>query len=451
MSLAAVILCAGNGTRMNSNTPKVLHKVAGFPLIQHVMSTVKELELDKTIIVAGKEIDKVSKVALDFDKEAIIIKQEKQLGTGHAVKTALPALKNFDDDVIILYGDVPFITSNSIKKMLDIKNQGANIVVLGFEAENASSYGRIILRNNKIEKIVEAKDASESELKINLCNSGVILSNYQNLKQLVSLLENKNANKEYYLTDVVTLANSQNQTCSLFLCPETETIGINTRHEQAFAEQLFQKKARQKFLDIGVTLTSPETTVFSLDTVIGKDTVIGQNVVFEPGVTVESEATIKPFCHLEECHIGSNAEIGPFARIRPGTEVGDSSRVGNFVEIKNAKIGEYNKINHLSYIGDTTIGNKVNIGAGTITCNFDGFNKHKTIVEDGAFIGSNTALVAPVIIRQNAIVAAGSTITSDVPENSLGIARSTQKNLVGKAKDIIKNLRIKVTSKNTDK
>lgn len=449
MSLVAIVLCAGNGTRMNSNLPKVLHKLAGFPLIHHVMNTVQELGVSKTVIVAGKDIDKVSKVAFDFSNDVIIEKQDKQLGTGHAVQKALPALKDFDGDVIILYGDVPFITPVTINKMLTTKKQGSDIVVLGFEASQPGAYGRVVTNSDKIEKIVEAKDASDKELQIKSCNSGVILTNCKNLTQLVKLLKNNNASKEYYLTDIVAIANSQNQKCSLLLCSEAETMGINTRHELAYAENLFQNRSREKFLDIGVTLASPETTIFSMDTVIGRDTFIGQNVVFEPGVTIETGAIIKPFCHLESCHIGSCAEIGPFAHIRPGTEIGNSARIGNFVETKNAKIGEFSKINHLSYVGDAKTGQKVNIGAGTITCNYDGLNKHITIIEDGAFIGSNSSLVAPLKIEQNSIIAAGSVITKDVPKNSLGIARSDQKNLLGRAKEIMKKL--KKNKANTEK
>ena len=452
MSLAAIILCAGNGTRMKSNLPKVLHKLAGFPLIYHVMNTVQDLGVTKTVIVAGKDIDKVSDAAFDFNKDVIIKKQEKQLGTGHAVKKALQALKDFDDDVIILYGDVPFITPATVNKMLTIRKEGSDLVVLGFEASQPGAYGRIIATSDKIEKIVEAKDASDAELQIKSCNSGVILTNSKNLTQLVKLLKNNNASKEYYLTDIVAIANSHNQKCSLLLCSETETLGINTRHELAYAENLFQNRTREKFLDIGVTLASPETTIFSLDTVIGRDTFIGQNVVFEPGVTIETGAIIKPFCHLESCHIGSCAEIGPFARIRPGTEIGNSARIGNFVETKNAKVGEFSKINHLSYVGDTVTGQKVNIGAGTITCNYDGLNKHVTIVEDGAFIGSNSSLIAPIKIEQNSIIAAGSVITKDVPKNSLSISRSNQKNLLGRAKEIMKKLKkIKATTKKANK
>ena len=426
MSLAAIILCAGNGARMNSDLPKVLHKLAGFPLIHHVMNTVQELGVCKTVIVAGKGIDKVSQAAFDFNDDIIIEKQDKQLGTGHAVQKALPALKDFDDDVIILYGDVPFITPATIKKMLKIKKEGSDLVVLGFESSQPGAYGRIVAINGKIEKIVEAKDASDAELQINSCNSGVILTNSKNLMQLVKFLKNNNASKEYYLTDIVTIANSQNQKCSLLLCSETETLGINTRHELAYAENLFQNRTREKFLDIGVTLASPETTIFSMDTVIGRDTFVGQNVIFEPGVTIETGAIIKPFCHLESCHIGSCAEIGPFAHIRPGTEIGNSARIGNFVETKNAKVGEFSKINHLSYVGDTITGQKVNIGAGTITCNYDGIKKSKTKIKDNVFIGSNSSLVAPITIEKQSVVGAGSVITKNVRKKSLVLTRSKQ-------------------------
>ena len=441
MSLAAIVLCAGNGTRMKSNLPKVLHEIGGFPLIHHAMATAHELHVDKTIIVVGHEAEKVSCAAISFDEEAIIVEQKEQLGTGHAVQQAMPLLSQYEGNVIILYGDVPFINSDTIHKMIEKRKGGSDIVIIGFKTEIPGSYGRIIAQNGKIKKIVEAKDATDSELQINLCNSGIILADGNNLLNLIEKLKNNNVKKEYYLTDVVGLANSQNQLCSLVLCPESETLGVNTRFDLAEAENLFQEAAREKCLKNGVTLASPKNTIFSLDTTIGRDSWIGQNVVFGPGVTIESEATIKAFCHLEKCHIGSGAKIGPFARLRPGTEVGNSAHIGNFVEIKNSNIGKVSKISHLSYIGDTTIGNSVNIGAGTITCNYDGVHKHKTTIEDRAFIGSNTSIVAPVKIGSNSIVAAGSVITSNVPTDALGIARSKQENKKGLGKKIMEQLR----------
>ena len=441
MSLAAIVLCAGSGTRMKSNLPKVLHEIGGFPLIHHAMTTANALNAVKTIIVVGHEAKKVSSSAISFDEEAIIVEQKEQLGTGHAVQQAMPSLSEYEGNVIILYGDVPFINADTVNKMIEKRQSGSDIVILGFKAEVPGSYGRIISQNGKIKKIIEAKDATDSEIQINLCNSGIILIDSKNLLDLIEKLENNNASKEYYLTDVVGLANSQNQLCSLVLCPESETLGVNTRIDLARAENLFQEAARTKCLDNGVTLASPKNTIFSLDTTIGRDSWIGQNVVFGPGVTIESEAIIKAFCHLEECHIGSGAKIGPFARLRPGTEVGNSAQIGNFVEVKNSNIGEVSKINHLSYVGDTTIGNSVNVGAGTITCNYDGVNKHKTIIEDGAFIGSNASIVAPVQIGSNALIAAGSVITSNIPKDALGIARSKQENKLGLGKKIMKQLR----------
>ena len=441
MSLAAIVLCAGSGTRMKSNLPKVLHEIGGFPLIHHAMTTANALNAVKTIIVVGHEAKKVSSSAISFDEEAIIVEQKEQLGTGHAVQQAMPSLSEYEGNVIILYGDVPFINADTVNKMIEKRQSGSDIVILGFKAEVPGSYGRIISQNGKIKKIIEAKDATDSEIQINLCNSGIILIDGKNLLNLIEKLENNNASKEFYLTDVVGLANSQNQLCSLVLCPESETLGVNTRIDLARAENLFQEAARTKCLDNGVTLASPKNTIFSLDTTIGRDSWIGQNVVFGPGVTIESEAIIKAFCHLEECHIGSGAKIGPFARLRPGTEVGNSAQIGNFVEVKNSNIGEVSKINHLSYVGDTTIGNSVNVGAGTITCNYDGVNKHKTIIEDGAFIGSNASIVAPVQIGSNALIAAGSVITSNIPKDALGIARSKQENKLGLGKKIMKQLR----------
>ena len=441
MSLVAIILCAGSGTRMKSNLPKVLHEIGGFPLIHHAMTTAQELNVTKTIIVVGHEAKRVSSSAISFNEEAIIVEQKEQLGTGHAVQQAMPSLSQYEGDVVVLYGDVPFITSDTIDKMIEVRKGGSDIVILGFNTEVPGSYGRMVSQNGKIEKIIEAKDATDSELQINLCNSGIILADGGNLLNLVNKLENNNANKEFYLTDIVSLANSQNQSCSLVICPESETMGVNTRFDLARAENLFQEAAREKCLDNGVTLASPENTIFSLDTTIGRDSWIGQNVVFGPGVTVESEAIIKAFCHLEDCHIGSGAKIGPFARLRPGTEVGNSAHIGNFVEVKNSSIGEVSKINHLSYIGDANIGGHVNVGAGPITCNYDGVNKHETTIEDGAFVGSNTSIIAPVKIGSNSIIAAGSVITSNVPIDALGIARSKQENKIGLGKKIMEQLR----------
>ena len=441
MSLAAIVLCAGNGTRMKSNLPKVLHEIGSFPLIHHVMTTTCKLDVSKTIVVVGHQAEEVSKAAISFDENVVIVEQKEQLGTGHAVREAMPELLEHTGNVIILYGDVPFISSSTIKKMIEKKNIGSDIVIAGFKAQHPGEYGRIVLENEKIIKIIEAKDATKDELANNLCNSGIILSNSRNLHDLTKLLKNENAKEEFYLTDIIEIANNQGQTCSLVLCPEMETLGVNTRLELSKAETLFQKATRENCMNNGVTLASPENTIFSLDTHIGRDTWVGHNVVFGPGVTIESEATIKSFCHLEKCHVGSRAKIGPFARLRPGTEIGNSSKIGNFVEIKNSSVGEDSKINHLSYIGDTNIGNTVNIGAGTITCNYDGVNKHKTVIENGTFIGSNSSLIAPLNIGSDVIIGAGSVITENVPKNSLGIARARQKNKIGLGQKIMRKLR----------
>ncbi|PVA09595.1 bifunctional UDP-N-acetylglucosamine diphosphorylase/glucosamine-1-phosphate N-acetyltransferase GlmU [Pelagivirga sediminicola] len=424
--LALIILAAGKGTRMKSDLPKVLHPVAGAPLVVHAMLAVEALEPAATIVVAGHGADLVERAAHGHDPDARIVLQAEQRGTAHAVDRARGALEQFDGDVIVLYGDTPFIRPETMTEMLDARRGGADVVVLGFEAEQPGKYGRLVTNGDVLERIVEAKDASAEELAITLCNSGVICADRATLFDLIAQVGDDNAAGEYYLTDIIGLASGAGMRCAVVTCPEEETLGINSRAELARAEAIWQARRRHEAMENGATLTAPDTVFFAHDTHIGADVLIEPHVIFGPGVTVENGATLRAFSHLEGCHVSDGAVIGPYARLRPDAEIGPDARIGNFVEIKKAVIGEGAKVNHLSYIGDAEIGAGANIGAGTITCNYDGVLKHETRIGAGAFIGSNTALVAPVEVGEGAVVAAGSTITADVPGGGLAIARSRQ-------------------------
>ncbi|MCX8507798.1 MAG: bifunctional UDP-N-acetylglucosamine diphosphorylase/glucosamine-1-phosphate N-acetyltransferase GlmU, partial [Rhodobacteraceae bacterium] len=406
MPIALIILAAGQGTRMNSDLPKVLHKVAGAPLLIHAMRAGAALEPDRTIIVTGHCAEDVARAARDYDESALFAHQTEQKGTGHAVAQALPALKDFTGKVIVLYGDTPFIQPETLAAMLATP---ADVTVLGFTADPASRYGRLILSSgDALERIVEWKDASPGERAVTLMNSGVLCADAALLADLVASLGNDNAAGEYYLTDVVGAARARGLVARTVTCPESETLGVNSRTDLAAAEAAFQARARAEALDNGVTLTAPETVFFAFDTYVGRDTTIAPNVFFGPGVTVESEAEIKSFCHLEGCHISRGASVGPFARLRPGAELAEDVHVGNFVEIKNAILDEGVKVGHLTYLGDAHVGEFTNIGAGTITCNYDGVSKHRTEIGKRAFIGSDTMLVAPVTIGDGAMTASGS-------------------------------------------
>jgi len=429
MQSVVIILSAGMGTRMQSDLPKVLHNIACEPLLIHSMRTAAAMDCQKTIIVAGHGSEEVEKVAINFNPNAEIVIQSEQLGTAHAVNQARGKLLDFNGEVFILYGDTPFIKPNTLKNMSKLRENGSNIVVLGFNTDEQNSYGRLIItEDGSLEEIVEFKDATDDQKKINYCNSGVICTDTNLLFDLVSEIENKNANNEFYLTDIIKLAKNRNLKCATVECSESEAMGINSRVELAHAESYFQEEKRTEMMLNGVTLTDPNTVWFSSDTVIGRDTIIEQNVIFGPETTVESHALIKSFSHIEGAHISKGAIVGPFARLRPGAELANNSKVGNFCEVKESQIGEGAKVNHLSYIGDAKIGDNVNIGAGTITCNYDGVSKHLTEIGNRAFIGSNTSLVAPIQLGSDTMTASGSVITSNIPDKALGIARSKQEN-----------------------
>lgn len=432
MSTALVILAAGMGTRMNSDLPKVLHKVAGAPLLVHAMKSGAALDPQKLVIVAGHGADEVAKAARDWDDRAEVVLQEEQLGTGHAVLQAREALSGFDGDVIVLYGDTPFIQPETIESIAAARDKN-DVVVLGFEASDPGRYGRLVMDGDTLDRIVEFKDTSDVERAITLCNSGILAADKAVLFRLLDKVGNDNAAGEYYLPDIVALARAEGLSATAVTCDEAETLGVNSRTELAAAEAAFQARTRAEALDNGVTLTAPDTVFFAHDTVVGRDAVIEPNVIFGPGATVESGALIRAFSHLEGCHVSRGATVGPYARLRPGAELAEDVHVGNFVEIKNAVLDEGAKANHLSYIGDAHIGQKTNIGAGTITCNYDGVMKHKTEIGANAFIGSNTMLVAPVKVGSRAMTGSGSVITADVEDDALAIARSPQVNKPGLA------------------
>jgi bifunctional UDP-N-acetylglucosamine pyrophosphorylase/glucosamine-1-phosphate N-acetyltransferase len=440
MQVSLVILAAGQGTRMNSDRPKVLHPLAAVPLLHHAMAAGRALDPARVVVVAGHGADEVAKAAREFDDTVEIALQEQQLGTGHAVAQAAPLLAGAEGEAIVLYGDTPFIRAETLRAMLDARSRHA-VVVLGFHARDPGRYGRLIMQGDALDRIIEWKDASPEERTVTLCNSGVICADANTLFDLVASLGNDNAAGEYYLTDVVALARSRGLSAGVVLCDEAETLGVNTRAQLAEAESEFQRRARAETLENGVTLTAPETVFFALDTVIGRDALIGPNTIFGPGVTIESGAEIRGFCHLEGCHVSRGATVGPFARLRPGAELAEDVHVGNFVEIKNAILDEGVKVGHLTYLGDADIGEHTNIGAGTVTCNYDGVMKHRTTIGKRAFIGSDTMLVAPVTVGDGALTASGSVITEDVPAGAIALARARQVNKPGLATRLFEKLR----------
>lgn len=425
--VAAIILAAGKGTRMKSDLHKVLHPIAGQPMLMHVLANVDALEPAHKIVVVGSGKDQLE--AALAGKGCALAVQEPQLGTGHAVQQAGAALKGFDGDVLVLYGDVPFITTKTMQAMLDRLHaaDAPHVVVLGFTPAEALKYGRIISRDGVIEKMVEFKDATEAERQVRLCNGGQMAVRSKDLFALLGRVSNEgNAAKEYYLVDIVNIANGDGLSCAVIEADPFEVAGVNSRAELATIEQDWQQRRRLQAMDDGATLIAPETVWFAYDTQVGRDVLIEPNVFLGPGVTIADKVMIRGFSHIEGATIASGAEVGPFARLRPGAVLEEKSKVGNFVEMKKARLGKGAKANHLTYLGDADVGAGANIGAGTITCNYDGFLKYRTEIGAGAFIGSNSALVAPVTIGDGAIVAAGSVVTADVHADALAIARGSQ-------------------------
>ncbi len=426
MPTALIVLAAGQGTRMKSDTPKVLHELAGIPLFAHALAAGQALTPERTVLVVGPGAERVTDAAIAIDPDIHIAVQADRMGTAHAVAQAQGALAGFSGDAVVLYGDTPFIRPESLAAMQGARAAGNAVVVLGFEAADPGRYGRLVMQGAELLRIVEFKDASDEERAITLCNSGVICADAETLFDLIGAVSNDNASGEYYLTDIVGLARARGLRAAAVTCPEAETLGVNSRADLAAAEAQFQARARADALEAGVTLTAPETVFFSADTALGRDVTVEPNVVFGPGVTVETGAHIRAFSHLEGAHVGGGAVVGPFARLRPGAELSGDAKVGNFVEIKNASIGPGAKVNHLTYIGDADIGEAANIGAGTVTCNYNGVEKFRTQIGANAFIGSDTMLVAPVRIGAGAITGSGSVITRDVPDGALAVARAEQ-------------------------
>jgi bifunctional UDP-N-acetylglucosamine pyrophosphorylase/glucosamine-1-phosphate N-acetyltransferase len=434
-SFAVVILAAGQGTRMRSDTHKVLHPIASRPLLLHLLETVDALGADKRIVVAGKGRDQVEQAL--SGRDVLVVHQAQQLGTAHAVQQADGALAGYEGPVLILYGDTPFVEAETLRRMLDRLGgeSGPGVVVLASCPPDPLKYGRIILgEGDHIARMVEYKDATEEERAVRLCNSGMMAVRARDLFRWLAKVGNDNAAKEYYLPDIVNIAAAEGREAVVIEGDPYETAGVNSRAELAHLELEWQRRRREQVLHEGATLIDPESVWFAYDTKLGRDVTVEPHVVFGPGVEIADGATIHAFSHIEGAIIGAKASIGPFARIRPGTRLAERTKVGNFVELKKAEVGEGAKVNHLSYVGDTKVGARANIGAGTITCNYDGFGKYRTVIGAGAFIGSNTALVAPVTIGDGAVVGAGSVITRDVEPDSLALERSEQKDIAGWAR-----------------
>jgi bifunctional UDP-N-acetylglucosamine pyrophosphorylase/glucosamine-1-phosphate N-acetyltransferase len=434
-NFSVVILAAGQGTRMRSDRHKVLHPIADKPMLLHLLDTVDGLGAARRVVVVGKGRDQLE-AALDGHGVATAL-QAEQKGTAHAVQMAEQALADFDGPVLILYGDTPFVTADTLGKMLDrlAAPDSPGVVVLASSPDDGKTYGRVILgEGDHIAKMVEFKDADAAERAVRLCNSGMMAVGSRDLFRWLGKVGNANAAHEYYLPDIVMIANDEGRHAVAIEGEAFETAGVNSRAELAHLELDWQRRRREEALEQGATLIDPESVWFSADTELGRDCTIEPHVVFGPGVKIADGATIRAFSHIEGATIATGCEVGPFARLRPGAVLAEGAKVGNFVEVKKANLGKGAKANHLSYIGDAEVGAKANIGAGTITCNYDGFGKYKTEIGEGAFIGSNSALVAPVTIGEGAIVGAGSVVTKNVAADSLAVARGEQRGFVGWAK-----------------
>lgn len=439
-SFHAIVLAAGLGTRMKSDMPKVMHEIGGLPLVGHVLKALQVSGADRISVVIGPQMEALEAFVKNRVPEGQTFEQKDRLGTAHAALAAEHALQEANDDVLVLFGDTPLVTKDTVSLVRNGLTAGADIVVLGFETDNPFGYGRLVTDGDKLVAIREEKDASEEERQITFCNSGIMGFSGAQVMELLKAIKNDNAKGEYYLTDAVEIAHQKGLKVVAVAGTETETQGINTRAQLAACEADFQTRMRQAAMDNGVSLLAPETVFFSHDTVVESDVVIEQNVVFGPGVRVASGARIRAFSHLEGATVGGGAVVGPYARLRPGATLGEDTRIGNFVEIKNADVGTGAKVNHLSYIGDASVGAKSNIGAGTITCNYDGYMKHHTGIGAGSFVGSNSTLVAPVTLGEGTFVGAGSVVTSDSGPDDLVIGRSRQENKEGRAKLLRKRL-----------
>ena len=425
--LLTIVLAAGKGTRMKSAVPKVLHRVGGLSLIGHVLAAIRSLGESRTAVVIGPDMEGVRAEVAKIAPEAEVFVQEQQLGTAHAVLAARTAIARHDGDVLVVFGDTPFITPATLEGLLASLDATTPVAVLGFHAADPNGYGRLILDGpEQVSAIREQEDATEAEREITFCNSGVMAFRGEQMLTLLEAIGSRNAKGEYYLTDAVAIARSKGYRVAAHSCAEEEVMGINSRNQLAQAEAVFQRRFRERVMAEGATLIAPETVWFSHDTVIGRDVLIEPNVFFGPKVVVEDEVVIHANCHIEGARLRRGAEVGPFARLRPNADIGPRAKIGNFVEVKNVTVEEGAKANHLSYLGDGRVGTGANIGAGTIFCNYDGFFKHRTDVGAGAFVGSNTALVAPVSIGPGAFIGSGSVITKDVPADALALERNEQ-------------------------
>jgi bifunctional UDP-N-acetylglucosamine pyrophosphorylase/glucosamine-1-phosphate N-acetyltransferase len=421
--IAVIILAAGKGTRMKSDLPKVLHAVGNFPMLHHVQEVARTIGATRRVVVTAPGMESVQKAARGTDPECVCVIQQEQRGTADAVRAAEGVLKEFSGVVLVLYGDTPLLRAETLSRLLATLGTHT-VAVLGMRPHDPAEYGRLVLNaRGDLERIVEYRDATPEERAVPLCNSGVMAVRGARIFPLLEQVKNNNAKGEYYLTDLVALARGEGGSCGVAEAEEEELLGVNSRVELAEAEKIFQCRRRTALMEAGVTLLDPDSVYFSADTEIGRDTRIEPHVFFAPGVQVGEECHIKAFCHLEGAVIGARVALGPFARLRPGTHLEGENKIGNFVEVKNATLRRGAQASHLAYLGDAEIGEDANIGAGSVTCNYDGYRKHRTTIGAGAFIGSNTALVAPVVIGAGAIIGAGSVITSDVAPDALAFTR----------------------------
>ena len=435
LPLAVVILAAGKGVRMKSALPKVLLPVGGRPMLAHVLDVAHQLGAARTIVITAADAEPVMELARQWDAETVV--QDPPLGTGHAVLAAEGLLGDFDGNLLVLFGDTPSIAPRALTPLLDHLAKGADLAALGFKPADPTGYGRMITDGERVLRIIEHKDASSHEQRaITFCFAGMLAGRAKLIFDLLHDVGKSNAQGEYYLTDIFGTATARGLHGAAVETPEYLVAGVNTRRHLAIAEAGFQARKRGALLDAGVNMTDPATVYFCADTNIEPDATIEPYVVFGPGVRVRAGATIRAFSHIEGADVGEGAIVGPFARLRPGAQIGENAHIGNFVEVKNSRIGKGTKANHLAYLGDATVGVNSNIGAGTITCNYDGVNKHRTEIGDGVFIGSDTTLVAPVTIGDGAYVAAGSTVTENVEADALAFGRARQEVKPGRAKEM---------------
>jgi bifunctional UDP-N-acetylglucosamine pyrophosphorylase/glucosamine-1-phosphate N-acetyltransferase len=428
MARAAIVLAAGMGTRMKSAKPKVMHAIAGLPILGHVVVAARRAGCERVVVVTAPDAEAVREYAASLGAESTI--QDKQLGTGHAAAAAAPALAGFEGEIVVSYGDMPLMTASTLDASFEARRK-AGLAIVAFRSAS-TAYGRVIEgKDGLLDRIVEYRDADAEERKVDLCNAGILSADAKSFFRWASQLKSDNVQGEYYLTDVPAIAKREGRGTAVVTAGEAEMLGVNSRAELAEAEAQMQKRLRAAALDGGVGMTAPETVYLSHDTVLEADAQIGPYVVFGTGVVVRSGAEIKAFSHLEGAEVLSGAIVGPYARLRPGAVIGEGAHIGNFVEVKNSKIGKGTKANHLAYLGDATVGAGANIGAGTITCNYDGFDKHETEIGAGAFIGSNSSLVAPVTVEDGVYVGAGSVITKRVAKDALAVTRAEQKEVPG--------------------